>query len=266
MLVFFLLDLDFFRQTAELMNGVLNLVLGFHALPTIHPGNPLQSPAGAMGDGGDHVQIPQKLGHYGGRGMRLDLLLGFQKQFGLLQNPLSYTAASLAPRGIELAGLAHREAVHRQRLRHALTVLATRTRHRRQELHRRLRRDFALAHLLLHTFGKQFHQSQTTRHPTHTAIQPSCQLLHAVTEALLQFGQQPAFFQGALALRKTQAAVQHHGFGLPHRPHHRFHRVPPQLLQGRDPLVAVNDQVAILLVGYSHHHDGRLLTRGRQRS
>jgi hypothetical protein len=37
------------------------------------------------------------------------------------------------------------------------------------------------------------------------------------------------------------------------------------LLERRDTLVAVNDQVAVRLVCDGHHHDGRLLPRGGQR-
>jgi hypothetical protein len=64
---------------------------------------------------------------------------------------------------------------------------------------------------------------------------------------------------------KTQRAVQQHGCGFAHRPHYRFHRVPPQLLQCRDPLVAINDYVAVRLAFRGHHHDGRLLPGFGQR-
>jgi len=60
-------------------------------------------------------------------------------------------------------------------------------------------------------------------------------------------------------------AVQQQGFGLAPGPDHRFQRVPAQLLERRDTLVAVNDQVAVRLVCDGHHHDGRLLPRGGQR-
>jgi hypothetical protein len=63
-----------------------------------------------------------------------------------------------------------------------------------------------------------------------------------------------------------QGTVQHQSLDLAHRPDHRLHRVSPQLLQSCDALIAVDHQVTIWLVGHGHHHDRRLLARGRQRS
>jgi hypothetical protein len=83
---------------------------------------------------------------------------------------------------------------------------------------------------------------------------------------LLQFGQQPAFLQRRLTLAPTQRTVQHQGFGFTQRPHYCLHRVPAQLFQCRDALVAVDDQIAAGLIRYGHHHNRRLLARGRQRS
>jgi hypothetical protein len=59
---------------------------------------------------------------------------------------------------------------------------------------------------------------------------------------LLQFNQQPAFFESRFVIARTHRPVQ----------------------QQRDPLVAVDDQIMLRLLG-GHHHDGRLLTAGRQR-
>jgi hypothetical protein len=62
MLLFFLLDfffcdLDFFRHPAELLAGLLDLVLRFHALLTIHPPDSLQSSPGPAGNLRDHIEI-----------------------------------------------------------------------------------------------------------------------------------------------------------------------------------------------------------------
>ena len=147
----------------------------------------------------------------------------------------------------------------------SLAVLGAGARHRHQELHRHLGRDGTLAYLLLHALGKQLDQGQPTRYPTGAAIKPACQLLQTVPEVLLQFRQQPAFFQRRLALTPTQRTVQHQSFGLAQRPDHRLHRVPAQLFERRQALVAVNDQVTVGLAGEGHHHNRRLLARGRQR-
>jgi hypothetical protein len=59
--------------------------------------------------------------------------------------------------------------------------------------------------------------------------------------------------------------LQKHGLDLTRRPDHRLHRVPAQLLQRLNALIAVDHQVTIRLVGHGHHYDGNLLTVGGQR-
>ena len=138
-------------------------------------------------------------------------------------------------------------------------------RHRHQKLHGHLRRDLALAHLLLDGFRQSLHQRQPPRYPAHAAVEAARQLIQAVAETLLQLGQQPAHFERGLVFRQPERTVQQHGRRLAHRPHHRFHRVPAQLLQSRDPLVAVDDHVTVRLAFRRYHHDGGLLPRGSQR-
>src|SRR5437763_11915084 len=70
--------------------------------------------------------------------------------------------------------------------------------------------DGAAADLLLHAFREQFHQRQPVRYPTHAAIKSARQLLHTVVEALLEFRQQPAFFQSAVSFRPTQRRSEEH--------------------------------------------------------
>jgi hypothetical protein len=64
---------------------------------------------------------------------------------------------------------------------------------------------------------------------------------------------------------ESQRSIQQHGRGFAHRPYHGFHRVPPQLLQRRDPLVAIDDHVALRLAFQRDHHDGNLLAAVSQR-
>ena len=63
-------------------------------------------------------------------------------------------------------------------------------------------------------------------------------------------------------MQEPQRSVQQHGRGLAHRPRHRFHRVPAQLLQRRDPLVAmeINPDHTETLLQYGSLHEalGRL--------
>jgi hypothetical protein len=63
-----------------------------------------------------------------------------------------------------------------------------------------VRRDRAVAHLLLHTVGKQLDQPHPTRYPTCAAIKTPRQFIQPISEALLQFHQQPSLFQRRLVI------------------------------------------------------------------
>jgi hypothetical protein len=142
---------------------------------------------------------------------------------------------------------------------HPLAILQALACHRHQKLQRHLRQDLALAHLLLDCLRQDLHQRQPPRYPAHTAIEPARQFIEAVAEALLQLRQQPAHLQRGLAFGQTQRAVEQHGRGLAHRPHHRFHHIPAQLLQRRNPLITVDHHIAVCLAFGGYYHDGRLL-------
>ncbi len=166
---------------------------------------------------------------------------------------------ALAPGGIQLAGLARIAMMFGKHRRHPLAILQALARHRHQKLQGQLRRDFALPHLLLDRFRQNLHQREPPRYPAHAAIEAARQLIQPVAEALLQLGQQPTHLQRGLMLAQPQRAVQQHCRRLAHRPYHRFHCVPAQLLQCSDPLVAVDDHVTIRLAFRRNHHDRCLL-------
>jgi len=65
-------------------------------------------------------------------------------------------------------------------------------------------------------------------------------------------------------IARTHRPVQKQSLHFAQRPDHRFDRIPAQLLERRYPLVAVDQQITVRLLG-SNHHDRRLLTAGRQR-
>jgi hypothetical protein len=125
-------------------------------------------------------------------------------------------------------------------------------------------RDCAVAHLLLHSLRKQLDQAHTPRHPARAAIKTPRQFLQPIAEALLQFNQQPAFFQSRLVIARTHRPVKKQSLHFAQRPDHGIHRVTAQLLERGDPLIAVDHQIFIWLLG-GNHHDRRLLTAGRQR-
>jgi hypothetical protein len=257
----FLLSFELFADPLKLSLHALDLAPRAFALPPIQLRGAGQPPLGAIHDRGRHLQIAQQFGMR----RRALLPLRFEEQLRRLQQPLADRARTLAPGGVQLAGFAHLRAALREDGGHPLAVIQTLACYWRQELHGHLRRDLPLPHLLLDRFRQNLHQRQPPRHPAHAAVEAPGQLLQPVAEALLQCRQQPAHFQSRLRFGEAQRAVQQYRGGLAQRPHHRFHRVPPQLLQRRDPLVAIDDHVTIRLIFGRHHHDGRLLARFRQR-
>lgn len=153
---------------------------------------------------------------------------------------------------------------------HALTILHADARRRNQALHRQLRCDGSLAHLLLDGFWQEFHQCQPPRHPTLAAVEPPCQFLDRVAIALLHLHQQPALLQGRFRLAQPQRPLQQQRFGFTHWPEGRFDGVPAQLPQCRNAFVAVDHQVR--WIGrpgawvFNRDHDNRcLLARFGQR-
>jgi len=176
-----------------------------------------QPPGGAVDDGGGHLQIA---GQCVGRCqcLRLHLPLHFEKQLGLIEKALPDRGRALAPGGIQLPGLPRARAMPGEHRGHPPTRLQAEARHRHQALHGHVRRDLALAHLLLDGLRQKFHQRQAPRYPAHAAIKAPRQLLQTVAEAPLHLLEQPALFQRRLLLGETQRALQQQRLGLAHRP------------------------------------------------
>jgi len=87
-----------------------------------------------------------------------------------------------------LAGFARIAVMLVEDRRHSLTILQALAGHRHQKLQRYLRRNFALAHLLLNAFRQYLNQRQSPRYPAHAAVKPARQLIEPVAETLLQLG------------------------------------------------------------------------------
>lgn len=260
-----LLLLDTFGQVRQIPHAAVDLALCRFKLNVAHQRRRArQSAAGPVGDLKHHRQIPQQFLRWRRRLWR-DLLMGLQKQFGRIQNPLTYGWGRIAPGRIEFTGLAAAEAVLGKRVSHALAVVGIGARQRRKILHRHMRRDLAGADALLHRFGNLFDQSQSARHPAHAAIKAARQILQRVTETLLQFGKQPTFFQRRFRLGKPHRTIQHQSVGFVHIPDDGFHRVAAQLLESRHTLVAIDEPIPIGLIRNRDDHDRRLLPRCRQR-
>ena len=248
------------------MNTVDLMPRGFALLVIQLRGSGARKPTmRSVHDGGHHFQIAQQIGAGPGRSFFLCLSLRFEKQLGSIQNAFADRGRTFAPRGIQLAGFTRIRVMLSEDRRHPLAIPQALTCHRHQKLQRHLRQDLALAHLLLDRLRQYLHQRQPPGYPAHTAIKPARQLIEPVAEALLQLGQQPTHLQRRLAFGPAQRAVQQHRCSLAHRPYHRFHRVPAQLLHSRDSLIAVDDHVTVRLAFHRYDHDGRLLPTVGQR-
>jgi hypothetical protein len=205
-----------------------------------------EPPAGAAQNGNCHLQVALQSGRDRPGGRRRPLC--FQKQFRLGQDALADHARAVPPGGIELSGLPRVATVLDESGGHPRAVFHLDSRHRHQILHRQLRAERCFTHLLLDALRQQLDQRQSPRHPTHATVEAARQLLQRVTKTLLHLRQQPALFQRAFLWTAAQRPVQQQSFGFAHCPDRGFDRVPAQLLQHRDALVAVDHQVTILLV------------------
>jgi len=77
-------------QKLQILDGACDLALGGIELVLVHQRRrSRQAPAGTVGEGDDHREVPQQfIGQL--RWLRLDLLLCFEKQSGIIQNALPY--------------------------------------------------------------------------------------------------------------------------------------------------------------------------------
>ena len=193
------------------------------------------------------------------------LLLCFQKQFRLGENPFTRLLASgIAPRVVKQFGLPRGPVLCGEDLRHAPAMFHIDARHRSQIPHGDLRRDAPFAHLLLHRFRQCFHQCQAARDPGRAAVETPRQIFDRAAVLFFQLGQQPALFQRGFRLAvAAQGMNQQQGFGLAHRvQNQRLDRVSTQLFERGEALVSIDHQ--IFLPAWNHD-DRRLLARFSQR-
>ena len=188
----------------ELLLNAFDLIPRRFRLPVIHlrGRGASQSPLRAVHNRHHHFQIAQQFGAgsgvSSGPSLPLRLPLRFEKQLGIVQNAFADCRRTFAPRAIQLARLTRIAAMLGEDRRHPLAILQALAGHRHQKLQCHLRRNLALAHLLLDRFRQNLHQRQPSRYPTHTTVEPARQLLQPVTETLLQLGQQPTHLQRGL--------------------------------------------------------------------
>ena len=149
-------------QTAKLVFHAFDLAPRCFALLAIHlrGSRTCQPPGGAAHNRCRHLQIAQEFGGRCCRSFRFRLPLRFEEQRGLVEQALPDHRRAAAPGGIQLPGLPGVAVMLGERRGHPLAVLQTDAGHRHQILHRHVRGDFALAHLLLDSLWQKFDQRQ----------------------------------------------------------------------------------------------------------
>jgi hypothetical protein len=150
---------DLRGQTAKLTERLMDPVVRLSALRLVQfHRDARQTAIGPPRNRHHDLQIPIEFHHRRRGRIRLLLSLRLQKQLRLIQKPLANRRCCSAPGCIQLPRFPVAHPVTCKPLRHAPAVLSSGPSHRNQELHRHLRRDGAIAHLLLHTLRKQFDQ------------------------------------------------------------------------------------------------------------
>jgi hypothetical protein len=141
--------LELFFDSLDLppRRGALRLIQ-FHGLRARQP------PMSALQNRRRHLQVAH---HFGGRpGWCCCLLpLRFEEQRRIIKNALPDRGRCPAPSRIQQPSFARVAAMLGEDRRHALAVLETLPRHRRQKLHRHLRADLSGPHLLLNRFRQK---------------------------------------------------------------------------------------------------------------
>jgi len=247
-----------------LLGGAPDLLALFGAE---RPGHAGQAPQRAASDGPHQVEVLEQLfvGRGGWRRFALHLPARLQEQQRIREQTGAQGRGAVPPGLPELSDLPCTQPVAGDGGAEGLARLTIGARHGQKVLHGGVGADLALAHPLLDRSRQILHQTQSPRDPARAAIEATGQSLEIQSEALVQFGQEPALFEGRLRLRAAKRAVEDQGLDLAHRPHRRGHGVAAQQTQCVHPLVAVDHHEAARLAR-RHHHDRHLLASLGQRA
>jgi hypothetical protein len=193
-------------------------------------------------------------------GRRHQLLVEPEVAARIFEKLLSTLLGGRLPRSVESLNFRTRESLPDDGLGQALTGLGVATGQGNEHFHGGLGGDLALTDLALKGKRELPYQSQAPRDPAGAAHKASRQLLLAPAKAMLELGEKPALLQSAGGRCMAHLPLQDQRFGLLHVPDQRVDRVAPEPAEGLDAQIAVDDHVAIRLIGVSHDHDGLLLT------
>ena len=173
----FLFCLDSFGHSIQFTARTFDRVFGLLLLAGIHSGHCLvESLVYAAQDSQHHVQIAPRL--FGCRcGCRRCLALCLEKQFRLSEDALANGARAFTPSRVELLSRTRIAMLFDEDRGKAQAIIGIHARHRHQILHRHVRGDLAVAHVLLDRFRQQLDQRQAARDPTRAAVESTRQLI-----------------------------------------------------------------------------------------
>ena len=101
----------------------------------------------------NHLQVAHQLRDARRRGgFRFRLPLRFEEQIRRIEDALADRSRAIAPGGIQLPGFARFAVMLGKHRRHPLAIFQVDAGHRHQKLHRHMRADLTLPHLLLDRF------------------------------------------------------------------------------------------------------------------
>ena len=195
----------------------------------------------------------------------LKLTLSAEEEFRTRKDTLLHVSRSVSPCPVQIADVAAREVVLRNRIGQHLAVLALRAGEGHQVLHRRLGRDAPGADVFLDWLRQHLDKGEPLGHPAGAPIKPFCQVLVAQRQ-IPELLEQPPLFDRGLRVRCAQSSIQKQRLRLAHVPYRGVDGVAAQSPQQARPLMAVNQLIPARRFKQRHHHDRRLLTvRGERR-
>lgn len=203
-----------------------------------------EAPAHAQAHRRQHRQVAHRRGLLVVLGFRCLFLVGLehaQKKPRLGAQPGTLLRVAALPRDVQALHLPHARALARQAAHERLTVGDVGPGQRYETLGRRLHRELAGAHHLLHRLRQRAHQRQAPAHPARRSIEPSRQLLLPHPVSLAQLAQEPSFFESRARAAVVEPVPEHQRFGLGHVHRRRVDQVARELAQRRDAHVAVDE-------------------------
>lgn len=225
----------------------------------------VEAPAGPQGDGAQRVEVVAQplLGarvRWGGW-WGSSRLFGTQVEHRLLHDAFALGGIGAAPGRGQPAQLprAHRGWSPSKPINELRAVSFLGPGQGHEMAHCAVRTEPPLTHEILGLLRQLADQGQPSRHPALRMSHEHGQLRLTDAVTLDELRQQPALLQRRALLRRLLPMCQAKRLHLVERQHHHRHRVVPELLQGGDPLVAVDQHVAPGMIDLLDHHHRALL-------